>query len=494
MKPLSEFSLKGAYNSYLVSKDYNDRIYEIYGKNVIIEGFVVTAASGNTVSVSSGKAVVEGVLVEPKETTPASKVITIPTNTTVPAGIVHYIYIEYSHIVNVDGNSDSVVEIKASQIKPPSNRNTIILAEINRRHNVSAVSPSDIKPLESKRITLSDILRIEKNSNKSLFEASEISFLKTHRYSVNCSGKTTADVPLVSFNKDMDTMLLFLNSSLMIKGKDYSLSQAAGKVAKITFTYSQLGEIDFLIIKNLIPSTNQISAKLTEAGIGACVSYEITSPSFTAGAVSYEIPVLFDKNKDFLMVSANSVIYSLNTEYSLSTNSGKNFINFTRPRETSETIDIVIFKNIYTGSIITSSDGTVDQDIKAFIESNGDRPWTKKVDITISSSNRTNLTVPDLSYNLLKDEMLLFVNSVVLLEGKDYIVKQEASSSAVISFSPPLAVGQKLEMLMLKNVRPSDSKITEYKIAESAIVNGLKQQLQDLSNELANVRNKAVFW
>ena len=50
MKPLSEFKLKGAYNSYVVSKDYNDRIYEIYGKNVVIEGFEVEAGGGSSVS------------------------------------------------------------------------------------------------------------------------------------------------------------------------------------------------------------------------------------------------------------------------------------------------------------------------------------------------------------------------------------------------------------------------------------------------------------
>lgn len=491
MLALSYFQIYGAFGHSIVSQEYNDRLYEIYGKNAVIDKFEVAPESAGMVSVSLGSAILSGVLVSPMNTAPAKHIIQLPANNSVPDGQVWYIYVEYTH-VNSTGDFESMVEIKFSQNNPGESKNILLLAKVNRRYNVSAVTSSDIVKIENKRISLSDLLRIERDSNKSLFEASQISKLKLYIFEIDCAGKNSVDVPLPAFRSTLDTLVLFLNSSVMIRDKDYSLSQSSGSIAKVTFTNTPVGFIDFMIIQNLIPSTNPVAQKLLDSGIGACVSHQISSGPMQDGTVSYKIPIDgIDKNKDQIMVSANSVMYSEGIEYTLSADSST--INFSRPREAGETVDMIVFRNFFQGSIKTSSDGSLAQDVKAFIESLGDKPWVLKISVNITTSNRYNMTVPDISYNIAKDSTMIFKNSTILLEGKDYSVSQAPYARAIVNFSPGLEIGEKLEIVIFKNMAVDDYLVIENQINKSAEISRLKEDIEKLVAEVNNLRSRAVF-
>ena len=297
------------------------------------------------------------------------------------------------------------------------------------------------------------LLGLKEVLNRAFFNADDLSKLKVYKYTMNHSGQKTVQVPLPSFDKNLDTIVLFLNSTIMIKGKDYTLAQTAGNIATVTYTNVPLGEVDYLIIKNLIPSTNPSASKLLQNKVNACISYEITSSAFTAGATAYEVPIAnFDIVKDFLMVSANSVMYSIGDEYTLNYRNSKWYIDFTRAREAGETVDLICFKNVFYGTKSITSDGSVVDDVRVFLETNADTTWVRKFDVTVTGSNKLTLQIPDLKFNKYNDSSLIFANSVFLIENKDYRVVQRNNGIATFEFMEEMPLGRKLEILIFKNI------------------------------------------
>ena len=349
-----------------------------------------------------------------------------------------------------------------------------------------------VKIIADNDLVSDDVLQgLKEILNRAFFNADDLSKLKVYKYSINHSGQKTVDVPLPAFDRNLDTIVLFLNSSIMIKGKDYTLSQTSGNVARITFTKTPVGEIDYLILRNLIPSTNANASKLLQTKVNACISYEITSPAFSNGANSYEIPVGFDIGRDFLLVSANSVMYSLGVEYSLNYRSNKWFIDFTRPREAGETIDLILFKNVFFGSKNIASDGTLNGDVKAFLETNSDTAWVRKFDVNITTSNRSKLNIPDLKFNKLTDSSLLFVNSTILIEDKDYVVNQRDNNRATFEFINPLATGRTLEIMVFKNALNTKDMEIDFSVIEDNIIPTSK--VNGVGNpELLETANKVI--
>ena len=196
--------------------------------------------------------------------------------------------------------------------------------------------------------------------------------------------------------------------------------------------------------------------------------------------------ILFD-GKSVLMPAKSCMCI----EYTLSADSST--INFSRPREAGETVDMIVFRNFFQGSIKTSSDGSLAQDVKAFIESLGDKPWALKISVNITTSNRYNMTVPDISYNIAKDSTMIFKNSTILLEGKDYSVSQAPYARAIVNFSPRLEIGEKLEIVIFKNMAVDDYLVMENQINKSAEISRLKEDIEKLVAEVNNLRSRAVF-
>lgn len=356
-----------------------------------------------------------------------------------------------------------------------------------------STSADIVKILADNNIASDNVLSsLKEVLNRAFFNADDLSKLKVYKYTMNHSGQKTVTVPLPSFDKNLDTIVLFLNSTILIKGKDYTLSQTTGNMASITYTNTPLGEVDYLIIKNLIPSTNTSVSKLLQTKVNACISYEITSSAFTAGTTAYEMPVAnFDIVKDFIMVSANSVMYSLGDEYNLNYRNGKWYIDFTRAREVGETVDIICFKNVFYGTKTISSDGSVVDDVRVFLETNADTTWVRKFDVTVTEGNKLSLQIPDLKFNKYNDSSLIFANSAFLIENKDYRVVQRNNGVATFEFLNEMPVGRKLEILIFKNIYNTKDVEIDFNFIDDNIIPSTKvNNLGDLT--LLETENKVL--
>ena len=426
MKPLSDFNLKGAYNSYLVSKDYNDRIYEIYGKNVIIEGFEVAPGGASSVSISSGKAVIEGVLIEPSETTPVSTVLAVPANTTVAEGKVYFVCLEYTHI---GVNEESSFDIKLLETEPVSLRNVIVLATVTKRYNSADVLLSDITPRDNRKLSLQTL-------GSKLSSFSEI---------------VVDDATKMITIEMTDGDIVNYPSETIVDHKDSQIFQ------------------------NAKAYTDQVVQQISASGIPKLVSYHYIFTA-SAGQTSFELPLdTFDKDTDTIVVVNNTGVMPSNA-YTVTQVSSEahGFVNLLEAMAAGDELYVIVLKNVPIGpdgainakslAVNSMPQNRIMQDggwIEALINSVTTSGMPKLASyeylVTVASDNTTQVEVPSDIYNVVSDTLLVFRNGLPLVRDVNFTMYQEEGTRAILTMvvteeNVAFRKDDKILMVLFKNV------------------------------------------
>lgn len=132
------FQFNVAYRGNITSKELNDKIHLLLGKNAILYGFQISATgTDNTISISPGCAIIQGCVIKEGTETHA---LTIPINAN-PDTIKYVIYLEY--IRGVNGVSDQGL-IKYATDSESLGDHVAILGYVNRPQNVSNITSEHI--------------------------------------------------------------------------------------------------------------------------------------------------------------------------------------------------------------------------------------------------------------------------------------------------------------------------------------------------------------
>jgi phage-related tail fiber protein len=132
------FQYNVGYKSDITSKDMNDKIHVLIGKNSLISGFQITPGATNQIFVAPGSAVIQGCIITEKTDT---MTLTLPISN-VAGGTTYKIYLEYVH--GTSSNDPSLCTLKYAENSVALTDNTLVIGTVFRAYQVQTITAGNI--------------------------------------------------------------------------------------------------------------------------------------------------------------------------------------------------------------------------------------------------------------------------------------------------------------------------------------------------------------